>query len=165
MVARWRQNKIKKFYIRSHQNNILFFWYLSQKNWASERNFYFCLFSSQKLNFLNRHISEASDTFFVVDNVVCINIIVKTASVQCPRLQGCLLYICNSRGTLVLFYWWIGNRVKLNRLCVSYCFNMVLFLWNAVLIKFSGEFGITLQYFKLDNLGSYICIFSVLNLY
>ena len=82
-------------------------------------------FFPQKLNFWKRQILTQ---FFFVDNVVWIYIIVQTASVQCPRLhllwQGCLLYICNSRGTLVLFCWWIGNRVKLNRLCVSYCFNI-----------------------------------------
>jgi hypothetical protein len=123
------------FVLRPHQINFLFFEHLTRKIGASERIFFFFFFSPQKLNFWKRQIlSEASDTqcffcfFFFFDNVVWIYIIVQTASVQCPRLhllwQGCLLYTCNSRGTLVLFYWWIGNRVKLNRLCVSYCFNI-----------------------------------------
>ena len=88
--------------LRPHQINFLFF----------ERNVFFA-----ETEFL-----EATDFIFFFYNVVWIYIIVQTASVQCPRLhllwQGCLLYICNSRGTIVLFYWWIGNRVKLNRLCL-----------------------------------------------
>jgi hypothetical protein len=104
----------------------------SSDNWDERAKFLFLFFFSQKLNFWKEQIlSEASDTYCFLDNVVWIYIIVQTASVQCTRLHllwlGCLLYICNSRRTLVLFYWWIGNRVKLNRLCVSYCFNIWFF--------------------------------------
>ena len=120
------------FVLRPHQINFLFF---GQKNWGERVKFLLFVFFAETefleaTDFIKRRATQffLFLFFFCIDNVVWIYIIVQTASVQCPRLhmlwQGCLLYICNSRGTLVLFYWWIGNRVKLNRLCVSYCFNI-----------------------------------------